>query len=115
MVWSEDDYRLDQAMRCKFTVAVGRRWPRIGIAGVWDDESCEPFVSGPGNRWDGSWSERVEEALVDLGSKSTLGVRVEESCLGWRAGFQASPPARPMGMEASFVSKSSIVNGMVPS
>src|SRR5713226_3590455 len=81
-----------------------------------DDQPDEAFISRARNCRDGFWSEGVEEALLYLNSKSSFSVRVEQACLSWWAYFHASPPeARPMGMAASFVSKSSIVRGMVPS
>src|SRR3989441_5651991 len=83
---------------------------------MWNDQSEKVLVSSSRNRRYGSWSQGMEEGLLDLGSQGSFSVRVECACLGWVALLHASPPeARPTGMAASFVSKSSIVNGIVPS
>ncbi len=42
-----------------------------------DDQPDEAFISRARNCRDGFWSEGVEEALLNLGSKSSFSVRVE--------------------------------------
>src|SRR3989442_5158075 len=86
------------------------------VARVGYNNGQKLVVARGGNGWDCSWSERMQETVVYLGPERAFSVGVEGACLcGW-ACFHASPPeARPMGMAASFVSKSFNVCGIVPS
>src|SRR2546426_5128101 len=116
MVWPQNYHRPSQARSRQTIVVVRSDGSRIIVSRVWYDHRHKPVVSCPGNGGYRSWSEWMQEAVVYLGPERAFSVGVEGACLcGW-ACFHASPPeARPMGMAASFVSKSSTVCGIVPS
>ena len=68
MVGSEDDYGLEDSSRRLVVVAVCRDGSRVTVASMWNDQSEKVLVSRSRNRRYGSWSQGMEERLLDLGS-----------------------------------------------